>query len=72
MISSDKRYTLIFNGEIYNYIEIRAQLEKYGIRFKSKCDTEVLLKAWELMGTSCLDQFDGMFVFALFDRKNKN
>ena len=60
--------TVVFNGEIYNYIELRSKLQGHGHRFYSGCDTEVLLAAYETWGTHCVDHFDGMWSFALHDR----
>lgn len=68
MTSSDGRYVLIFNGEIYNYIELRAELRASGAVFRTQSDTEVLLQAWAHWGASCLEKFDGMFAFALLDK----
>ena len=59
--------TVVFNGEIYNYIELRSQLEMGGHRFRSSSDTEVLLAAYETWGTGCVERFDGMWSFALHD-----
>lgn len=60
---------ITFNGEIYNYIEIKAELEKLGHRFNTASDTEVILHAWERWGVKCLDKFNGMFAFVILDRK---
>lgn len=68
-ISEDGRYTLLFNGEIYNYLEIKEELEKNNIEFKTNTDTEVLLKSWIYWGRECLNKFNGMFAFTLFDLK---
>jgi len=63
---------LVYNGEIYNYIEIRTQLKEAGYQFVSDTDTEVIIKAYHLWGISCLDKFIGMFAFAIMDNpKNK-
>lgn len=70
MISSDGRYTLIYNGELYNYIEIRNDLIALGHSFKSSSDTEVLLKSWEVWGSNCLKRFIGMFAFTIYDSIN--
>lgn len=70
--SEDGRYTLVFNGEIYNYLEIRAELEAAGIAFRSKSDTEVLLQAVIHWGPAALDRFRGMFAFALWDGAEKS
>ncbi len=66
-----EKYVIIFNGEIYNYIELREELLQHGYRFSSQTDTEVLLAAYDHWGTGCLEQFNGMFSFALLD-KTKN
>ena len=72
MYSNDKRYRIIFNGEIYNYLEIKKELEIKGYFFKTKTDTEVLLYAWVEWGLKCLKKVVGMFAFAIFDsKKNK-
>ncbi|MFA5060541.1 MAG: asparagine synthase (glutamine-hydrolyzing) [Candidatus Omnitrophota bacterium] len=70
--SDDGRYILIFNGEIYNYIELRDELVKLGCRFKTKTDTEVLLKSFEQFGSRCLEKFNGMFAFAIYDKKENS
>lgn len=65
------RYTIIFNGEIYNYIELKENLLKDGFIFKSDSDTEVLLALFSKHGKSCLKLLDGMYAFAIFDRVKK-
>jgi len=67
MASDDGRHMLLFNGEIYNYLELRAELEALGVRFHSRSDTEVLLKAWLAWGPKLLPRLTGMFAFALLD-----
>lgn len=67
MISDDSSLTIVFNGEIYNYIEVREQLRELGCSFKSDSDTEVILQAYKIWGRNCLSYFEGMFAFALFD-----
>ncbi|MCK1535449.1 MULTISPECIES: asparagine synthase (glutamine-hydrolyzing) [unclassified Bradyrhizobium] len=67
MSSHDGRFTVVFNGEIYNYIEIREELLKGGARFTSSSDTEVILEAWRAWGAECLPRFRGMFAFVLHD-----
>jgi asparagine synthase (glutamine-hydrolysing) len=69
MISSDHRYVLSFNGEIYNFRELRTELEAAGYWFRSKTDSEVVLHALANWGTSALLKFNGMFALALWDRK---
>lgn len=71
MQSADGRYALVFNGEIYNYRELRAKLIERGVRFKSDSDTEVLLAAWQAWGRDCLTQLDGMFAFSVYDRESE-
>lgn len=61
---------IVFNGEIYNFQEIRATLEKSGHQFSSDTDTEVIIHAYEEWGTSCVERFNGMWAFAIYD-KNK-
>ena len=69
LFSKDKRYALIFNGEIYNYRYLKKILEGKGIKFTTKCDTEVLLESFIFWGKDCLDKINGMFAFALYDFK---
>jgi asparagine synthase (glutamine-hydrolysing) len=71
MISSDHRYILSYNGEIYNYRELRTELEAVGYWFRSKTDSEVLLHAYMEWGMDALLKFNGMFAFAIWDRKDK-
>jgi asparagine synthase (glutamine-hydrolysing) len=71
MISSDHRYVLSYNGEIYNYRELKADLEAEGIWFRSKTDSEVVLYALAQWGTDALLKLNGMFALALWDRKEK-
>ena len=65
------RYTIVLNGEIYTFIELREQLEKEGVEFKSSSDTEVLLKGYILYGKNVLDRLNGMFAFAIYDSEQK-
>lgn len=66
-----EKYVVIFNGEIFNYIELRDELRQFGYRFTSQTDTEVVLAAYDHWGIDCLHKFNGMFSFALLD-KSKN
>lgn len=66
------RYTIVYNGEVYNYPELRADLVKKGYQFNSKTDTEVILAAYDHYRENCVDHFDGMFAFAIWDEKEKN
>src|ERR1700694_6059825 len=68
MFSADGRYVIVFNGEIYNFQELRAQLEKSGTKFRSRTDTEVILALYAAKGRACLDDLNGMFAFALWDK----
>jgi len=65
------RYTIIHNGEIYNYIELREELQKNGYVFRSKTDTEIIAAAYDHWGDECVEYFDGMFAFAIWDEKEK-
>lgn len=72
MFSDNKNISLIFNGEIYNYIELRNELNLHGIKFKSNSDTEVLLKLYEIYGENFISKINGMFAICIFDKlKNK-
>ena len=71
MHSSDKRYSIIFNGEIYNHNEFRAELKAKGFNFKSTSDTEVLLYMYMTYGASMLHRLNGMFAFAIWDEQKK-
>jgi asparagine synthase (glutamine-hydrolysing) len=67
MVSNDQRYVLAFNGEVYNFIELRAELKTLGHVFFSESDTEVVLLAWVEWGLKALDRFVGMFAFTVVD-----
>lgn len=67
MVNSDGSLTIVFNGEIYNYIEIRKELVQRGYCFKTETDTEVLINAYSYWGKECLSHFNGMFAFAIWD-----
>lgn len=71
MANADKTLWITFNGEIYNYRDIRKELIGHGYRFRSESDTEVLLAAYEAWGERCLDKLNGMFAFAIYDCKRR-
>jgi asparagine synthase (glutamine-hydrolysing) len=65
------RYTIIHNGEIYNYVELKEELQKKSYSFFSGTDTEVIAAAYDCWGEECVDHFDGMFAFAIWDENEK-
>jgi asparagine synthase (glutamine-hydrolysing) len=65
------RYTIVYNGEIYNYIEIKEHLNRKGYEFKTKSDIEVILAAYDHWKEKCMEHFDGMFSFAIWDEKEQ-
>jgi asparagine synthase (glutamine-hydrolysing) len=67
----DGQLWITYNGEVYNYIEIRAELETLGHRFRTGTDTEVILRAYRQWGASCVDRFSGMWSFAIYDRRQR-
>lgn len=67
MVSDDGNLILVFNGEIFNYVELRAELQALGHRFESSGDTEVLLQAYREWGVKCLDRLNGMWAFLIYD-----
>ena len=71
MFSSDQRYIIAYNGEIYNYLEIRAVLEKDGFSFKTESDTEIVLAAYIKWGPACLSKFNGMWAISIWDKQTK-
>lgn len=71
MVSADERYWLCYNGEIYNFEELRAELVAQGVRFRTASDTEVLLALWEREGTPALANLRGMFAFLVYDRATR-
>ena len=64
-----QRYVIIHNGEIYNYIELKQELQKRGYAFATTSDTEVIVAAYDAFGDGCVQHFDGMFAFAIWDFK---
>jgi asparagine synthase (glutamine-hydrolysing) len=72
MLSADGRYVIIFNGEIYNFLELRRELETLGAIFRTQSDTEVILAAWQAWQEGMLLRFNGMWALAIFDTQTKN
>lgn len=72
MIAGDGDYAIVFNGEIYNYLELREKIERDGIAFQSQSDTEVLLRLYIKKGVKCLEDLRGMFAFAIWNRRDQN
>ena len=68
MHSQDGNVVLTYNGEVYNFLELRHELEALGYVFRTHCDTEVILYAWQAWGESCVERLRGMFAFAIWDR----
>jgi asparagine synthase (glutamine-hydrolysing) len=71
MLSSDKRYVMVYNGEIYNYKRRKIELEQLGVTFKSQSDSEVLLQLYIKHGSDCVNHLRGMFAFAIWDTQEK-
>ncbi len=71
MCNDDGKIWIVFNGEIYNYIEIREELKAKGYEFKTTCDTEVIIKAYEEWGVDCLSKFNGMWAFVILDMNKR-
>jgi len=72
MSGPGERQWIVYNGEIYNHVELRAELEKSGQRFTGRSDTEVILAAYRAWGEHCLQRFNGMFAFALWDAERRH
>ena len=72
MFSSDDRYVVVFNGEIYNHHELRRDLEANGYPFRTRCDTEVILRLYDRFGPAMVDCLRGMFAFVVFDRQERS
>ena len=69
MLSHDNALAIVFNGEIYNFAQLRQELREDGLRFRTQSDTEVILESYRRWGRACLEHFEGMFAFALWDAR---
>jgi asparagine synthase (glutamine-hydrolysing) len=71
MPNEDLNLWIVFNGEIFNYIELRRELEEKGHHFRTQSDTEVLVHLYDEYGEDCLSKLNGQFVFSIWDRKKQ-
>jgi asparagine synthase (glutamine-hydrolysing) len=71
MLSHDGRHVIVYNGEIYNFLELRRELEALGANFRTQSDTEVILAAWRIWQEGMLSRFNGMWALAIFDTETK-
>lgn len=71
MCDVSRRYWITYNGEVYNHLELREELQKLGYQFNSHSDTEVILVAYQAWGESCLSRFNGMWAFSIYDQQEK-
>jgi asparagine synthase (glutamine-hydrolysing) len=71
LFNEDGSVVVVFNGEIYNFQELMPKLIGLGHRFRTHCDTEVIVHAWEEWGEACVERFRGMFAFAVWDRNRE-
>jgi asparagine synthase (glutamine-hydrolysing) len=71
MASADGTLWITYNGEVYNFRELRQELEAHGVRFRSQSDTEVILALWQREGVACVERLNGMFAFALWDARRR-
>lgn len=69
IFSNDKSKAIVFNGEIYNFLELREDLVKQGIEFQTRCDTEVILRGYEVEGKDFISKLNGMFAFSIYDKE---
>jgi asparagine synthase (glutamine-hydrolysing) len=72
VMNEDGSFVIVYNGELYNFLELRAELEARGHRFRTQCDTEVVVHAYEEWQEGCLDRMRGMFAFAVWDRRDRS
>jgi len=71
MFSDDGEIALVFNGEIYNFLELKSELKRMGVAFRGRSDTEVILKAYQKWGTGAFAKFNGMFAVAIWNKRNQ-
>jgi asparagine synthase (glutamine-hydrolysing) len=71
MANDDGSIWIVYNGEVYNHVAIRKELEQHGVRFRTHCDTEVILRLYEAEGEGCMRRLDGMFAFAIYDGRRR-
>jgi asparagine synthase (glutamine-hydrolysing) len=72
MVSRDNQVVITYNGEVYNFQELRAELEALGHQFRSRTDSEVVLNAWAEWGPACVSKLNGMFAFAIWDKREQS
>lgn len=72
LCNEDETIWIVFNGEIFNYVELRPVLEQHGHRFRTHSDTEVIVHAYEQWGSDCVQQFNGQFAFAIYDTRKQS
>src|SRR5210317_1658953 len=72
LFNEDGTVVVTYNGEIYNFPDLTNELKALGHRFRTHCDTEVIVHAWEAWGEACVDRFRGMFAFAVWDRNRRS
>jgi len=72
MFTEDGQVCVVYNGEIYNFPELTEELKALGYTFRTRCDTEVILYAWQAWGQACVERFRGMFAFALYDKQKQS
>ena len=71
LFNEDETVAIVYNGEIYNFLELEKELKSHGHIFKTRCDTEVIVHAWEQWGVECVKKFNGMFAFCIWDKAKK-
>src|SRR5690606_12203608 len=71
MCDESGNYWIVYNGEIFNYEELRVDIEKKGVRLKTHCDTEVVVQMYAMYGAKCLQYFNGQFAFCIWNKKEQ-